>query len=138
MASPQCLVHMNPVTFISIAIIFVRYLGSYHHLLHLLAQRSTRDLLEVLETGQNLVLNLELYFHAVLGTLLDHEWLRLELVDSAGGSEVNDHVWASVDFDCEREDDAFARIAGVGDVFALAEAERCLPLLERFIVLVWC
>jgi hypothetical protein len=57
---------------------------SYHHLLHLAAHSHARDLLEVLQACQDLVLDLELCLHAECSTLLDCEWLALKCLDSAG------------------------------------------------------
>jgi hypothetical protein len=82
------------------------------------------------------VLHLELGLHAESSSLFDYEGLALESLDGARGPQVDDDIGPTFDFEAEREDDAFARIVGVGDVCALAETERGLPLLERLVVLV--
>lgn len=69
------------------------------------------------------MLHLELRLHAELGALFDHKRLVLERVDGTGRLEVDDNVRAAFDLEAEREDDAFARVTGVGEVFAGAEAE---------------
>ena len=63
------------------------------------------------------MLHLELRLHAELGALLDCEGLVLERLEGTGRLEVDDYVGAAFDFEAEREDDAFARVAGVGEVF---------------------
>ena len=103
---------------------------AYHHLLHLVADAHAPDHLEVLEASQDLVLDLELCLHAERSALFDCERLALESVHRARGPQVDDDVRATFDFEPEREDDAFARVVGVGDVLALAKTEGCFPLLE--------
>ena len=114
----------------------VRWGSKYHHLLQLVANPHAGNLLEVLETGQDLVLDLELGLHAETSTLLDGEGLLLELLERAGRAQVDDDVGAAFDLETEREDAALARVVGVGDVLALAEAKGGLPVLQRLIVLV--
>lgn len=115
-------------------VVFV--VSAHHHLLHFAADAHACDLLEVLETCQNFMLDLELCLHAERSALLDCERLARKSIDGAGGPQVDDDVVATVNFETEGEDDAFARVVGVGDVLALAKTERRLPLLERLIVLV--
>lgn len=69
------------------------------------------------------MLHLELSLHAELGALLDCKGLVLEGLDGTGSLEIDDYVRAAFDLEAEREDDAFARVVGVGDVFAGAETE---------------
>ena len=97
--------------------------GTHHHLLQLVAHGAPGHLLEVLEAGEDLMLDLELDLHAELGTLLDDEGLALKLLDGAGGPEVDDDVGAAFDLETERLDDAFARVVGVGQRLAAAETE---------------
>jgi hypothetical protein len=92
--------------------------------------------LEVLEPREDLMLHLELRFHAELGALLDGERVLLEGFKGTGGLEVDDYVRTSLNLEAEREDDAFARVAGVRDVFARAETQRLFPLAEGLVVLV--
>lgn len=82
------------------------------------------------------MLDLELHLHTELGALLDGEGLALELLDGAGRLEVDDYVGAAFDLEAERLDDAFARVGGVGERLASAEAERLFPLAERLVILV--
>lgn len=85
----------------------------YHHLLQLGANTHAVHLLEVLETCQNLVLDLELCLHAECSALLDDERLLLEGLKGARGLEVDDDVGTAIDFETERVDDALAGIVGV-------------------------
>lgn len=82
------------------------------------------------------MLDLELRLHAERSALLDCKRLALEGLDGAGRPQVDDNVGAAFDFQTKREDDALARVVGVGDVLALAETERGFPLLEGLVVLV--
>jgi hypothetical protein len=98
----------------SSAFVLAHYeLAAYHHLLHLVADTHTCDLLQVLQTCQNLVLDLELHLHAESGALLDGEWLALEGLKGARRLEVDDDVGTAIDFETERVDDAFAGVVGV-------------------------
>jgi hypothetical protein len=83
------------------------------------------------------VLDLELSLHAECGALLDCKRFALECLNSARRPQVDDDVFTTFDFETEREDDAFAGVAGVGDVLALTEAEGGFPLLEGLVVLVY-
>ena len=127
---------MSPVR--PLAHVYKDYHGenAYHHLLQLIADTHACDLLEVLETCQNLVLDLELRLHAKLGTLLDGKGLLLELLKRTRSTQVDDDVVAAFYLETKGEDDAFARIVGVGDVLALSKTKGGLPLLERLVVLV--
>ena len=82
------------------------------------------------------MLHLELGLHAEIGAFLDGEGLVLEGIDGTGGSEVNGDVGTSFHLQSQREDDALARVGGVGEVFARAEAERLLPFAEGLVVLI--
>jgi hypothetical protein len=82
------------------------------------------------------VLNLEGDLHAEHGALLDCERLVLERGNSGLVLQVDDDVWPAIDLEAEGEDDALARVAGVGDVLASSQAERLFPLAEGLIVLV--
>jgi hypothetical protein len=57
---------------------------TYHHLLKLITDAHARHLLEVLQTCQNLVLNLELCLHTERGALLDGERLCVESFEGTG------------------------------------------------------
>lgn len=82
------------------------------------------------------MLDFELGLHAEVGAFLDGEGLVLEGFDGTGGPEVNGDVGASLDLQSEREDDAFAWVVGVREVFAGAETERLFPLAKGLVVLV--
>jgi hypothetical protein len=84
-----------------------------HHLLHLVADTHACDLLQVLEAGENLVLDLELGLHAEGGALLDGEGLVLEGLEGTGRLEVDDDVGTALDLEAERVDDALAGVVGV-------------------------
>lgn len=68
------------------------------------------------------MLHLERRLHPKLGTLLDSERFIFELIDGTGRGEVNGDIGTAFDFQGEGFDDAFARVAGVGDGGAAAEA----------------
>lgn len=82
------------------------------------------------------MLHQERGFHAKLGSLLDGERLVLEVIDGTGRGEVDGDVGTAFDFEGEGFDDTFARVAGVGDGSAAAEAERGFPAVEGFVVCV--
>lgn len=92
--------------------------------------------MEVLQTGQNVVLDLELCLHAEPSTLLDGEWLLLESFDSARCAQVDNDIITAFDLESEGEDDTPAGVVGVGDVLALSKTKGLLPLLERLVVLI--
>jgi hypothetical protein len=92
--------------------------------------------LEVLQTRQNVVLDLELCLHAEPSTLLDGEGLLLQSFDGTRCAQVDNDIIAAFDFKSEGEDDTPARVIGVGDVLALSKTKGFLPLLERLVVLV--
>lgn len=100
---------MSPVEIIS-ACLVLDELASYHHLLHLVADTHACDLLKVLQTRQNLMLDLELGLHAESGTLLDCERLALEGLEGTRRLEVDDDVGAAIDLKTERVDDALAGV----------------------------
>ena len=89
------------------------------------------DNLDVMETTQNLMLNLELGANGELGTLLDLERLVLKVtrsgkVDRDGRSARRVHA--------ELKDNANSRIVGVRDGgAAAAETERFLVSLEGLV-----
>lgn len=57
---------------------------AYHHLLKLVAHTHAGDLLQVLEAGKDLVLDLELCLHAERGAFLDGEGLVVEGLERTG------------------------------------------------------
>ena len=86
-----------------------------------------------MQTTKNLVLHLELSAHGELGALLDLERLFLEALLASGSRQVNSDGVAAGRVHSQRDDDTDAGIVGVGNVFAMAEAERLLVALERFV-----
>ena len=76
------------------------------------------------------MLDLELGLHAERGALLDGEGLVVECFERTRRPQIDDDVVTAFDLEAEREDNAFARVVGIGDVLALAETERGLPLLQ--------
>jgi len=68
-----------------------------NHLLSLLAQGVPLHDLEILQAGQDLVLNLELDLHAILGSFLDGEGVRFEILHLARVAKVNDDVRTTFD-----------------------------------------
>jgi hypothetical protein len=70
---------------------------TYKHLLLLLAKSVALHDLEILQSGKNLVLDLELDFHAILGTFLDGERLRLERLDRTWRAKIDCDVWSALD-----------------------------------------
>lgn len=94
------------------------------------------DRLDVVQAAQNLVLHLELGLHGELGTLLDGEGLLLEVLQRPGRRQVDHDGLPAGRLHGERVDDAHARVVGVGQVVAAAEAEGLLVALEGLVVLV--
>jgi hypothetical protein len=71
------------------------------------------DNLDVVQTRQNLMLDLELRCHAELGTLLDLERLVLESGFRAFFGEINGDGWAAFGVHGQGEDDTVTRIIGI-------------------------
>ena len=69
--------------------------------------------LEVLETTQDFMLDLEVGLHAELGAFLDNEGLIFERFHAAWRSEVDDEVRAALNFEGKRGDDAAALVRRV-------------------------
>ena len=111
-----------------------RMISTHNHLLHLILDTHTTHDLDVLHPAKNLMLHLEARLHAEGGALLDGEGVLVEVLERAGFGQVDDDVLAALDFEAEREDDDFARVAGVAEVVARAEAEGFLPFAEGFVV----
>jgi len=82
------------------------------------------------------MLDLECSLHAELGVLLDLERLVLERIDGTRSLQVDDYVWAALNLQTKRKNNAFARVTGVGDGVATTEAKGLLPLAEGLVVLV--
>lgn len=95
------------------------------------------DDLDVLQAGEHLVLNLEASRHGELGALLDVEGLVLERGLGALGGEVDGDGRPAGGVHGEGEDDAVARVGGVGERGAGEQAEGRLVALEGLVVGVW-
>jgi hypothetical protein len=67
------------------------------------------------------VLDFELSLHAEGSALLDCKWLALESLDGTWWPQIDDDVGAAFDFKTKGEDDAFARVVGIGDIGTLAK-----------------
>jgi len=108
---------------------------TYNHL-GILANPDTLALhnLDVVETAENLVLDLESSDHGELGTLLDLEGLILEGELAAGLGQIDSDGIAAGALHGQGEDDAYSRIVGIGEVLAATETERFLVFLEGFVV----
>lgn len=84
------------------------------------------------------MLDPEVGLHAELGAFLDGEGLALERFDAARRGQIDDEVWAALDLERERGDDAAALVRWVGiERFAGRKPEGGFPAVERFVVLVW-
>jgi hypothetical protein len=83
------------------------------------------------------VLDAEAGLHAERRALLDGEGLLVEGLEGAGLRQVDDNVRAALDFQAQGEQDDLARVVGVRDGLAAAEAEGLFPLAEGLVVLVW-
>lgn len=112
--------------------------STYQHLL-VLADPDSLPLhnLQVLQTAQHLVVHLEHDLDAERGALLDGERLVLEVVERAGRRQLNHHVRPSLDFQSQTLDDAFPRVIGVTDGGAGGQAQRGLPSVQSFVVLIY-
>jgi len=82
------------------------------------------------------VLDAEARLHAEGRALFDGERLLVEGLEGAGLRQVDDDVRSALDFQAQGEQDHLARVAGVGDGLAAAEAEGLFPLAEGLVVLV--
>jgi hypothetical protein len=110
---------------------------TYNHLLHLGLGAHPGNDLDIFHAAQDLVLDTETGFHAESGALFDGEWLLVEGVQGALLRQVDHDVGATFDFQAQGQKDHFARVVGVRDGVAAAEAEGLFPLAEGFVVLVW-
>lgn len=110
--------------------------GTYNHLLVLLAEDLALDDLDVLQAGEDLVLDLEADLHAEGSALLDCKGLLGQGIDGSGVLQIDDNVVAALDLEAEGEDDALAGVVGVGEVLARSQAERLFPLAKGLVILV--
>lgn len=95
------------------------------------------DNLNVVQTGQNFVLDLELGAHGELGTLLDLEGLIFEGGLGACGGEVDSDGVSAGRVHGQGKNDAHSRVVGIRDVGTATKAEGLLVSLEGLIAGVW-
>jgi hypothetical protein len=95
---------------------------AYNHLLHLVLHAHPAHHLDILQPAQNLMLDLEAGLHAEGGALLDGEGVLVEVLQGAGLGEVDDDVGSALHFKTEGVDDDFARVVGVRNAGAGADA----------------
>ena len=105
--------------------------------LFVLAHSNTLALhhLQVLETTQHLVVDLECCLDPEGGTLLDGEGLVLEVIHSPGGGQVDHDIGTVLDNQGQGLDHTLG-IVGLADGVARVQAQRGLPAVQSFIVLV--
>lgn len=107
---------------------------------HLLILANTNPLplnnLEILQTAEDLMLDLEYGLDAEIGPLLDRERLVLQPVERARSGQVDDDIIAALDLQCQRLDDAFSRVVRVGNRRAGVQAQRRFPPVQGLVVLV--
>ncbi len=118
---------------------FVRGVGrvAADHFL-VLAERNALpfQLLDILETGEDLVLDDELGLHLILAAFFDGEGLLFEGIKGAAGREIDSNVWPAFHFKCEGLDDAEPWIIRVGDGVAGADTKRGLPSVQSLVFLI--
>lgn len=106
---------------------------------HLLILADTNTLaldhLQVLETTQHLMVDLEDNLDVELSTLLNGERLVLKTVDSSGGGQVDHDVGTALDDQGQRFDHAL-RVTRLADRAAGVQAQRGLPAVEGLVILV--
>ena len=114
--------------------------GTYDHLVGL-ATRDTDamalDDLNIVQTTQDLMLDFEFGAHREVGTFLDLEGLLLQVLQSSRLRKVDDDRLAAGRFHRQGKDNAYARVIGIRQVLAVAQAERSLVALEGLIVLIY-
>lgn len=81
------------------------------------------------------MVNLESGLDMEFGFLLDRESRVLESLHLLLGGEIDDDVFSTLDYQCERLDDTLG-VARLTDRLTGAQTERGLPTLYGFIVLV--
>ena len=104
-----------------------------------LAERNTfsLQLLDILETRQDLMLDDEGGFHLICATFLNGKRLLLQSFQGTRSGEVDSDVGATSNLEGEGLDDAESRVIGVGDGVTGANAKGCLPSVQGLIFLVW-
>lgn len=127
--------HNSPVQTVSSgAVQTPKHAFPYNHL-RVLGDLDTLALddLDVVQTTQYLMLDLELGAHGELGAFLDFKGLVLEALLASRRGQVNRDGVAAGRVEGQSKDDADSGIVGVGNIFAAAQAEGLLVPLERFI-----
>lgn len=82
------------------------------------------------------MVNLESGPDMEFGFLLDRERRGLESLHLLLGGEIDNDVFTTLDYQCERLDDTFG-VARPTDRLTGIQTERGLPAVQGFIVLVW-
>lgn len=110
---------------------------TYQHLL-ILADANTLPPhgLDVLQTAENLMLNLENDLDAESSTLLDREGLVLELFERTRGRQLNHDVVPAFHLQGEGLDDALPRVIRVAEGRAGVQSQGSFPAVQGFVVLV--
>jgi len=144
-AACRCWEHSCPIVAESESVFshlncFQKTRDTYNHLIRLATRNPDAlalDHLDVVQAAQDLVLDLELGAHGEGGALLDLEGVLLEVLGAAGGRQVDHDGRAARRVHGEGLDDADARVIGIRQVLAAAQAERLLIALQRLVALVW-
>jgi len=112
----------------------VRCEAADHFLVLADADTLALDRLDVLQAGEDFVVDSEDDFHLVGATFLDREGVFAESLNRAGFGQINHDRGPTLDFQSKRFDDAGARVFGVTNWCAAAESKGFLVSLHRLIV----
>lgn len=93
--------------------------------------------MNIFQPTQHIAVHLEDNLGEKFGSLLDCEWFVLESLKSIGTRQVEGDIGLSGCLNGERLDDACPWVIGVADGFTGVQAERSLPSVERFVVLIY-
>lgn len=83
------------------------------------------------------MLDLENDLDSESGTLLDREGLVLQLVERAGGRQLDHDVRTPLDLQRQGLDNALPRVVGVADGSAGVQSQGGLPAVQGLVVLVY-
>lgn len=92
--------------------------------------------MDIFQSTQHIAMHLEYDLGKELGSLLDCEWFIFEGFKSVGTSQVEGDIGLSGCLNGERLDDACPWVVGVANGLTSGQAERGLPSVERFVVLI--
>ena len=93
--------------------------------------------LQILQPTEHFMVDLKDGLDAKHGSFFDGEWLILQRIESPGLGQVNCDVRSTIDLERQGFDDAFSRILGIAHRFARVKAQRGLPSVKGFVVLIW-